>query len=259
MADKFDHHDAAQQAVNRMNAFLLQQTTSFGLSKKDKSMKQESKVDFKHTLLIWDTGATHGLTPFMKDFIHYHPCDIPVKDISKVDRVIGVSTVKHKFQATNGKDIFLPGVFFHLPTADIRLMSPQSYHQRWAGYSLGGKEGVLMNLWRPDGKPSHVLKFQLDEHLNTPTVVNVSCTAEVWETIGPYLWSSCARHLLAFNTHDQAPVFEWEHNFDTDASLFQLVADPSNINLTPGQNKLLLWHWRWRISMSRIQELKGKG
>ncbi len=26
MADKFDHHDAAQHAVNRMNAFLLQQT-----------------------------------------------------------------------------------------------------------------------------------------------------------------------------------------------------------------------------------------
>ncbi len=35
-----------------------------------------------------------------------------------------------------------------------------------------------MNLWRPDGKPSHVLEFQLDEHSNTPTAVNVSCTAE---------------------------------------------------------------------------------
>ncbi len=103
-----------------MNAFLLQQTISFGLSKKDKSIKQESKGDFKHTPLIWDTGATHGLTPFLKDFLHYHPCDIPVKDsISKVNWVIGVGTVMHKFRATNGKDIFLPGVSFHLPTADI--------------------------------------------------------------------------------------------------------------------------------------------
>ncbi len=97
MADKFDHHHAAQHAVNQMNAFLLQQTISFGLSKKDKSIKQESMVDFKHTLLIWDTGATHGLTPFLKDFIHYHSCDIPVKDISKVIRVIEVGTVMHKF------------------------------------------------------------------------------------------------------------------------------------------------------------------
>jgi hypothetical protein len=97
MADEFDYHDAAQHAVNQMNAFLLQQTISFGLSKKDKSIKRESKVDFKHTPLIWDTGATHRLTPFFKDFIHYHLCHIPVTDISKVNRVIGVGTVMHKF------------------------------------------------------------------------------------------------------------------------------------------------------------------
>jgi hypothetical protein len=84
-------------------------------------------VDFKHTPLIWD-GATHRLTHFLNDFIHYHPCDIPVRNISKVNRVIGVGTVMHRFQATNGIDIFLPRVSFHLPTADIRLMSPQSYH-----------------------------------------------------------------------------------------------------------------------------------
>jgi hypothetical protein len=80
-----------------MNAFLLQKNISFGHSKKDKSIEQESKVNFKHTLLIWDIGATHRLTPFLKDFIHYHPCDIPVRDISKVNRVIGVGTVIHKF------------------------------------------------------------------------------------------------------------------------------------------------------------------
>jgi hypothetical protein len=151
--------------------------------------------------------------------------------------VIGVGTVMHKFQATNGKDIFLPAVSFHLPTADIRLVSPQSYHQQWGGYSLVGKEGVVMNLWRPDGKPSHVLKFQLDEHSNTPTAVNVVCTAEEREMIRPYLWSSCASHSLAFNRHDQTSVFECEQNFDTDASLFPLVADPSNVNLTPGKKE----------------------
>jgi hypothetical protein len=112
-----------------------------------------------------------------------------------------------------------------------------------------------MNLWRPDGKPSHVLEFQLDKHSNTPTAVNVSCMAEEQETTGPYLWSSCARHSLAFNAHDQYPVFECEHNFDTHASLLQSVANPSNDNLTPGQKELLLWHWRLGISMSRIQEL----
>jgi hypothetical protein len=105
MADNFDYHDTAQHAVNQMFAFLLQRAISFGLSKKDKSTKRESKVDLKHKLLIWDTGVTHGLTQFLEDFIHYHLCNFP-KDISKVNRVIGVGTVMHKFQATNGKDIF---------------------------------------------------------------------------------------------------------------------------------------------------------
>jgi hypothetical protein len=112
-----------------------------------------------------------------------------------------------------------------------------------------------MNLWCPDGKPSHVLEFHLDEHMNTPTAVNVSCMAKERETIGPYLWASCTRHSLAFNTHDQAPVFECEHIFDTDTSLFPSMEDPSNVNLTPGQKELLLWHWRLGMSMSRIQGL----
>jgi hypothetical protein len=130
MANKFDQHDAAQHAVNYMNTFLLQHNISFGRSKKDKSIEQELKMDFKHTPLIWDTGATHGLTPSLKDFIHYYLCVIPVRYISKVDRVIGIVTVMHKFRAKIGEDIFLPGLSFHLPTADIRLMSPQSYHQQ---------------------------------------------------------------------------------------------------------------------------------
>jgi hypothetical protein len=77
-----------------------------------------------------------------------------------------------------------------------------------------------MNLWRPDGKPSHVLEFQLDEHSNNPTAVNVSGMAEERQMIGAYLQSSCTRHSLAFNMHDQTPVFECEHNFNIDASLF---------------------------------------
>jgi hypothetical protein len=87
-----------------------------------------------------------------------------------------------------------------------------------------------MKLWHSDGKPSRVLEFQLDEHSDTPTAVNVSCTTEEREAIGPYLWSSCARHSLAFITHVQAPVFECECNFDTDASLFPLMVGPSNVN-----------------------------
>lgn len=116
-----------------MNAFLLQQNISFGTLKCSHAhslVNDESLKDFRRMPLIWDMGALQGLTPFYSDFIHYHhKCDIPVKDVSKVNCVIGIGTVMYKFCTTNGDDIFLPRVAFHLPTAKICLLSPQSYHQ----------------------------------------------------------------------------------------------------------------------------------
>ena len=54
------------------------------------------------TPLVYDTGASHGLTPFRAGFIDYKECDIPFKDISKVNRVKGIGAVMYKFVATNG-------------------------------------------------------------------------------------------------------------------------------------------------------------
>ena len=67
-------------------------------------------------------------------------------------------------------------VAFHLPTVDIRLLSPQSYHQRWGGFSLVGAKNILMNLWQPKGKARHVLEFPLHDQSNVPTLINVACT-----------------------------------------------------------------------------------
>ena len=39
-------------------------------------------------VLVWDTGASYGLTPSRSYFIDYVRCDIPVKDVTKVNRVI---------------------------------------------------------------------------------------------------------------------------------------------------------------------------
>ncbi len=80
-------------------------------------------------ILIWDTGASFWLTPFHSDFIDYVECDVPVKDVTKVDKVIGIGTTVHKFTDTNGNTVFLPCVSYHLPQTDVRLVSLQTYHQ----------------------------------------------------------------------------------------------------------------------------------
>ena len=66
--------------------------------------------DPKTLMLIWNTGASFGLTSFRSDFIDYVPCNVAVKDMTKVNRVIGIGTALHKFVDTKGKEVFLPCV-----------------------------------------------------------------------------------------------------------------------------------------------------
>ena len=55
-------------------------------------------------------------------------CNIPVKDVKKVNTVIGIGTTIHKFVDANVKYVFLPFIHYHLPTTDVRLFYPQTYH-----------------------------------------------------------------------------------------------------------------------------------
>jgi hypothetical protein len=97
-------------------------------------------------ILIWDTGASYGLTPFCIDFIDYVECNIPVWDVTKVNKVIGMGTTLHKFTGTNGKPVFLPCVSYHLPQTDVCLFSPQTYHQMHGGYSKVYPQSIQMKL-----------------------------------------------------------------------------------------------------------------
>ena len=118
-----DHEKQVAKVVRRANV----------LSNSSNGDARRGLMDPKTLMLIWDTGASFGLTPFRSDFIDYVPCNIPVKDVTKVNRVIGIGTTLHKFVNTNGKEVFLPCVSYHLPTTDVRLFSPQTFHQMHGG------------------------------------------------------------------------------------------------------------------------------
>ena len=48
--------------------------------------------------------------------------------------VIGIGTTLHKLWV-NGEVIYLPCLSHHLPSAEIRLFSPQTYHKLYGGHS----------------------------------------------------------------------------------------------------------------------------
>ena len=96
-------------------------------------------ITYNALILIWDKGASFGITPFQSNFIDYVEANIPVKDVTKINRVIKIGTTLHKFQNDKGIDIFLPCVLYYQPTTYVRLFSPQTYHQMHIGhYRLSG-------------------------------------------------------------------------------------------------------------------------
>jgi hypothetical protein len=127
------------------------------------------RLDPKSLILIWDTGGSAGLTPFRSDFIDYVECEIDVRDVTKVNKVIGIGTTLHKFIDASGTAVYLPCVSYHLPTTDVRLFSPQVYHQIYGGHSIVNGDEVVMQV-RNDGGPITITIPIDKEGTNLPIV-----------------------------------------------------------------------------------------
>ncbi len=74
--------------VKQINSALDRVALLRGIYEMHKSVS--SHLDPKTLILIWDTGGSAGLTPFRSDFIDYVECDIDVRDVTKVNKVIGI-------------------------------------------------------------------------------------------------------------------------------------------------------------------------
>ena len=119
--ESVDRARAAEEVVQRANIFSSTYQT------KDVDGKKWRHT-FRTCPLVWGTGASAGLTPFRCDFIDYMECQIPVNDIARTNMVIGIGTTLHKLWV-NGEVIYLPCLSCHLPSAEVRLFSPQAYHK----------------------------------------------------------------------------------------------------------------------------------
>ena len=127
--------DGAQQTVCRLNTCQVLLDMGQGAPRKCQT--------FKSCPLVWDMGALFGLTPFCQDFIDYTECSIPVNDIARTNTVIGIGTTLHKFKV-DGEDIFMACLSYHLPSADERLFSPQTFHTLYGGHSAVFGDSVQM-------------------------------------------------------------------------------------------------------------------
>ena len=71
-------------------------------------VEANDRPSFDDTPLIWDTGASSGLTCHPEDFIDFVPMELKVKDVTKTNTVVGVGTTLHKMVDTQGNVAWMP-------------------------------------------------------------------------------------------------------------------------------------------------------
>ena len=138
-------------------------------------------------MLIFYTGASYGLTMFRSDFIDNMKCDIPVKDVTKVKRVIGIRNTLYKSTESNGQDIFLPCISYHLTRKHVCLLSPHTYYQMHSGHCVLQGNQVTMQY------PCHRIHIPVDiGGTNLLVVHNLFVTLHQKRAIDPQMRSSMA-------------------------------------------------------------------
>ena len=192
-------------------------------------------------------------------------CDIPVKDVTKINWVIGIGTTLHCFVDINGEELFIPCISYHLKQTDVRLFSPQTYHQLHGGHSVVVGNQVTMRMTNHSRINIHIETCGT----NLPVIHNSFVTEHQKRHIGPQMPSLLAHSRLGqldlFGDVDSIRSFQalttdkdkmnWKQLFDEHYSCFcgSCVRSPANQNLLMGQKELFLWHWKLGVSMHQIQ------
>jgi hypothetical protein len=175
------------------------------------------------THLVWDTGASIGLTPFCSDFIDYLPLDgITVKDIARTNTMLGIGTIMWKLPTTKEHPVYTPAVAYHMPDCDICLFSPQSYFKLHGGDTKITAHKVVMCL--PD---DHVMDIPIDTALNLSMVSSPQPMLKEQDKYGPHLLSSFVSNILDLPGLAQ-PIY------------CKAVTDATNHNLSGPQRELVM-------------------
>jgi hypothetical protein len=212
------------------------------------------KLNPRSLILIWDTGASYGLTPFCSDCIDYVECDNPVQDVTKVNKVIVIGTTLHKFTNTDSKPVFLPCVSYRLPQTVVRLFSPQINHQMHGGYSKVYAQSIQMKMC------TSTISITIKQGLTNLPVVHDSFISEKGKHgLGPLMHSGLSQTRIPvldfFWEIDKVVSSIFTQSEKTFFPCFPCVGNSENTKLTSPQKELLLWHWKLGINMYWFQEL----
>ena len=219
--------------------------------------------------IVIDTGASMSITPELSDFA-VHPTPSTTKSLGSLTTaktiVSGEGMATWLIEDFNGITRSLSTTAYYVPAATIRLFSPQVYISENPTNSslLLDSEGIAMTL-----TCGTILRFPLQKGSNLPIMLTQKALNEST--------SKCGAHVATSNPIINGLQFLVSTTYTVfmTGTLFHSVAEPSvfvlptasedavfkqaNINLSPDQRELLLWHYRLgHINMKWVQSLLQK-
>lgn len=204
--------------------------------------------------IVIDTGASKGLTPFCSDFISYREMSSKITGIGSQSTVVGVGTVCWTIIDQNQKIVTIETEAYHVPSAKIRLYSPQhDFCSKKSGYLLVDSNQVKLRL--PHQQTT--VSFPIHSFSSLPLMLLDPTTGDPNRALLLEEDFSGSIYVTSDHTLDHVP-FEATITPDETSkdSILCAITDEKNINLTQPQLELLLWHYRLgHISMHHIQRL----
>ena len=171
--------------------------------------------------LIVDSGASTSITPLRSDFITYRECSsMSVRGLTSSNTVDGEGLIKWDVVGTEGQPVSLIVEGCHIPSAGVRLLSPQKLFRKDGGYSYQTANKLKLTLG--DGNA-------LDANYCPRT--NLPCLQLVDDV------SSTLSLLVSFWTQ----TFFFDKNT---TSAFPTILSEGNTNISAGQKEVSLIHQR---------------
>ncbi len=164
-------------------------------------------------LLIIDSGVSVCITPHRSDFISYQKSSMKIKDLSSSNIVAGEGLLQWNIADVAGRTVTLELPGYHVPGAEVRLLSPQVLLSIFGGHTMQTTQRVEVCL-----ENGLILHAHLCPRSRLP--------------------------LLPFVPSDMPTSF-WCDAFaysSADVAKIKSVLHSANQNLSGSQKELLLWH-----------------
>jgi len=202
--------------------------------------------------IVVDSGASKGLSPIKSDFIKFTPCNSHIDGIGASSAVKGKGIVRWKVVDLHGDIQFIECEAYYVPSARIRLYSPQHHFQSaQEGHLYMDKDKLTLRL--PNSSCDLRFPYHPGNHLPLMIEIGSSSLANTALVPTPNLES-----FYSTNTQPDTPkpfdatIYD---GFDSNAIAEAFLLE-QNVNLTKSQAELLHLHYCCgHISMHTLQKL----